>query len=231
MKKESIQNNFETLQFKSKDGLLITADLYSVDQPKNLILLCHRSHCNRGEYRETAPKLNKLGFSCLAIDQRSGMKVFGVVNETSALAKQNGLATGYLDAKQDIEAAINYAYELNGKKPIIILGSSYSASLALLISAKTDKVKAVVVFSPGEYLKDVKLAEEIKTLAKPIFATGAKKEIGEVSKVLRFINSKHITLFKPKVDGFHGSKTLWESVEGHETFWKPLEQFLSKVQN
>jgi len=231
VKKETLQNNFGTLQFKSKDGLLITADFYSLEQSKNLILLCHRSHCNRGEYRETAPKLNKLGFSCLAIDQRSGMKVFGVINETSALAKQSGLATGYLDAKQDIEAAINYAYELNGKKPIIILGSSYSASLALLISAKTDKVKAVVVFSPGEYLKDVKLAEEIKTLAKPIFATGAKKEIGEASKVLRFINSKHITLFKPKVDGFHGSKTLWESVEGHETFWKPLEQFLLKVQN
>jgi alpha-beta hydrolase superfamily lysophospholipase len=231
VKKEALQNNFETLQFKSKDGLLITADFYSVEQSKNLILLCHRSHCNRGEYRETAPKLNKLGFSCLAIDQRSGMKVFGVINETSALAKQNGLATGYLDAKQDIESAVNYAYELNDKRPIIILGSSYSASLALLISTETDRIKAVVVFSPGEYLKDVKLAEEIKSLAKPIFATGARKEIGEASKVLRFVNSKHITLFKPKVDGFHGSKTLWESVEGHETFWASLEPFLSKVQS
>jgi len=231
VKKETLQNNFEALQFKSKDGLLISADFYPVEQSKNLILLCHRSHCNRGEYRETAPKLNKLGFSCLAIDQRSGMNVFGVINETSARAKQNGLATGYLDAKQDIEAAVNYAFELNGKKPIIILGSSYSASLALLISTETDKIKAVIVFSPGEYLKNVKVAEEIRTLARPIFATGAKKEIGQVSKALRFIDSKHITLFKPKVDGFHGSKTLWDSVKGHETFWDALEQFLSKVES
>jgi len=231
MKKELHQTNFETLQFKSKDGLLITADYYSVEQPKNLIVLCHRSNCNRGEYRETAPKLNKLGFSCLAIDQRSGMKAFGVINETSALAKQNGLPTGYLDAKQDIESAVNYAYELNSNKPIIILGSSYSASLALLISTETDKIKAVIAFSPGEYLKGVTLAEEIKSLTKPIFATGARKEIDEVSKVLRFVNSKNMTLFKPKVDGFHGSKTLWESVNGHEFFWESLQQFLSKTQS
>ena len=137
MIKERHQNNFETIQFKSKDGLRITADFYPVEQPKGFILLCHRSHYNRGEYRESAPKLNKLGFSCLAIDQRSGMKVFGVINETSALAKQKGLSTGYLDARQDIEAAVDVAYEMNGNNPIFILGSSYPASLALMISTET----------------------------------------------------------------------------------------------
>ena len=229
MGKELLQNNFETLQFKSKDGLLITADFYSVEHSKGLILLCHRSHCNRGEYKETAPKLNQLGYSCLAIDQRSGMKVFGVINETSALAKQKGLATGYLDAKQDIEAAVDYPYKLNNNAPVIILGSSYSAALALLVATETENVKAIIAFSPGEHLKGLKLAEEIKSLAKPIFVTGAKKEIDEVSEFFRCINSKNITLFRPKVDGFHGSKPLWESVKGHETFWIPLEQFLLKI--
>ncbi len=137
MKKKTARKTFKTIHFPSKDGLRITADVYPVDQPKGLILLCHRSHCNRGEYRETAPKFNTLGFSCLAIDQRSGMKVFGVINETSALAKQKGLGTGYLDAKKDIEAAVSYAFIMNNNKPIIILGSSYSASLALLISKDT----------------------------------------------------------------------------------------------
>jgi len=231
MGKDLQQNNFETLQFKSKDGLLITADFYSVDHPKGIILLCHRSHCNRGEYRETAPKLNKSGFSCLAIDQRSGMKVFGVINETSALAKQKGLSTGYLDAKQDIEAAVDYSYGLNSNQPIIILGSSYSASLALLIATETDKVKAVIAFSPGEFLKGVNLAGEIRSLIKPLFVTGARKEIDVVNDVLRYVNARNLTLFKPKVDGFHGSKTLWESVKGHETFWEPLKRFLSDIQS
>lgn len=229
MKEESRQPNFETLQFESKDGLLITADFYPVKEAKNLILLCHRSHCNRGEYRETAPKLNQLGFSCLAIDQRSGMKVFGVINETAARAKQQRLATGYLDAKQDVESAVSYAYKLNGNKPIIVFGSSYSASLVLLFATETDIIKAVIAFSPGEFLKGVNLAEGIKPLAKPIFVTGARKEIGEVSQVLRLVSPEQVTLFKPKVEGFHGSKTLWESVEGHETYWEALQQFLSRV--
>jgi alpha-beta hydrolase superfamily lysophospholipase len=219
---------FETLELRSKDGLPITADYYAVDHPHNLILLCHRSHCNRGEYRETAPKLNKLGFSCLAIDQRSGMNVFGVINETSTLAKQRKLPTGYLEARPDIEAATEYGYELNGSKPLLILGSSYSASLTLMIATKSDKIKAVVAFSPGEHLKHTNVAEAIKTLAIPVFVTGAKKEIDEVSQVVRFIDPSFVTLFRPESDGFHGSKTLWKSVQGHDTYWQALSQFLSK---
>lgn len=217
----------QQVEFSSLDGLKVTANYYPIVNPKGLILLCHRSHCNRGEYRETAPKFNALGFSCLAIDQRSGMDVFEVVNETATRAKANNLKTGYLDAKPDIQAAINYAYKLNGDKPIIILGSSYSAALALLVAVSNDKVKAVVVFSPGEYLTGLNVAEAIRELDKPIFATSAKKEIQTTTDILRYVDSKNVTQFKPSVDGFHGSKTLWEEAEGYETFWKPLEEFLS----
>lgn len=215
----------KTINFKSRDGLKITADYYKVNNHKGIILLCHRSHCNR----ETAPKFNKLGYSCLAIDQRSGMKVFGEVNETKNRAKENGLPTGYLDAKPDIEAAIDFAFELNNKKQIILLGSSYSASLALLISTKTDKIKATIAFSPGEYLKGINLANEISSIDKPTFVTSPKKEIEQVSEVIKNVNPNFVKHFKPSVEGGHGSKTLWESVEGFETFWKPLEDFVERV--
>lgn len=214
------------ITFKSKDGLVITADLYTVENPKGFIVLCHRSHCNRAEYRETAPKFNQLGYSCLAIDQRSGMKVFGETNETKNRAKEQGLPTGYLDAKPDIESAIDYAYNLNKSKPIILLGSSYSAALALLISVGSKKLKSVITFSPDEHLKQTKVAELLKNSTIPIFATSAKSEINQVTEVLRFVDKKYITHFKPKVEGFHGSKTLWETVKGFETYWKALEVFL-----
>ena len=29
-------------------------------------------------------------------------------------------------------------------------------------------------------------------------------------------------------EGFHGSKTLWESVKGSEVYWKELRDFLNK---
>jgi alpha-beta hydrolase superfamily lysophospholipase len=222
---------YKKIFFNSRDGLKITADFYDISHSKGLILLCHRSHCNRAEYRETAPKLNILGYSCLAIDQRSGMKVFGEVNETKNRAKENGLPTGYLDAKPDIEAAINHSFKLDSQKPIILFGSSYSASLALLISPKKDKVKATIAFSPGEYLKGINLAEQIKSTNKPIFVTSPKKEIQQVIEVVKFVNKKHVTQFKPQIEGFHGSKTLWESVKGHEIYWKALIKFLIKIES
>ena len=220
---------YKKINFNSKDGLTITADLYEVAKPKGFILLCHRSHCNRAEYRETAPRLNELGYACLAIDQRSGMKVFGETNETKDRAKAKGLPTGYLDAKPDVETAIDYAYELNKKKPIILFGSSYSASLALLVSTQTDKVKVTIAYSPGENLKGLNLANEIKTLDKPIYVTSPKVEIKQVSDVVKNVNPKLVEHFKPTVDGFHGSKTLWKEVSGHETYWTSLEKFLKKI--
>ena len=216
------------VNFNSKDGLLIMADYYKVENHKGFIVLCHRSHCNRAEYRETAPKFNELGYSCLAIDQRSGMKVFGETNETKNRAKEQGLPTGYLDAKPDIESAIEYAYNLNGSQPVILLGSSYSSALALLVSATSNIVKSVIAFSPDEHLKKVDLAEQIKEINIPVFATSAKNEIKQVADVLKLVNKKHITHFKPEVEGFHGSKTIWEVIKGHETYWKALEDFLKK---
>ncbi len=214
------------VEFKSKDGLLISADYYEVNRHKGTILLCHRSHCNRAEYRETAPKLNALGYSCLAIDQRSGMKVFGASNETKDRAKAQKLPTGYLDAKPDVEAGIDFAFKLNNNKPIILLGSSYSAALSLLIAPNNTKLKSLIVFSPGEHLKGVTLAEEIKQITIPIFAASAKKEIEETETVLRFIDQQLVTQFKPNEEGFHGSKILWETVKGFETLWKALAVFL-----
>lgn len=218
------------VEFKSKDGLLITADFYEVERHKGVILLCHRSHCNRAEYRETAPKFNQLGYSCLAIDQRSGMKVFGETNETKNRAKALKLPTGYLDAKPDIEAGIDHAYQLNKNQPIILLGSSYSAALALLISTESEKVKATIVCSPGEHLKGVNLAEEIQDIQIPVFATSAKKEIQEVEELLTNVKSIYVYHFKPIEEGFHGSKTLWESVKGYENHWRKLEKFLKSIE-
>lgn len=216
----------QKITFPSKDGLAITADLYEADRPEGFILLCHRSHCNRAEYRETAPRLNELGFSCLAIDQRSGMRVFGETNETKERAKAAGIPTGYLDAKPDIEAAIDHAYRLNGENPIITLGSSYSASLVLLLGAQTDEVQAIVAYSPGEYLKGIDLADALRGIDKPIYVTSPRVEIGQVADVVKDVDPNIVTHFVPTVEGFHGSKTLWREVSGHETYWTSLEKFL-----
>ncbi len=219
----------KTVQFKSKDNLIITADDYSIAGAKDAILLCHRSHFNRGEYREIAPALNELGYSCLAIDQRSGMNVLGVVNETYTLAKKKKLPTGYLEARPDIEAAIDYLYAKNGEKAIIAFGSSYSASLLLLIVKNNPKVKALIAFSPGEYLKKMELGKELAGFATPLFVTSAKKEIKDTNALIKLIDKNYVTQFKPRIEGQHGARALWQKSEGHEAYWSALKDFLSAI--
>lgn len=219
----------EKITFPSKDGLEITADLYKVENPVGMIVLCHRSHCNRAEYRETAPKFNAMGYSCMAIDQRSGMKVFGENNETKNRAKAQRLPTGYLDAKPDIEAAIDFAQKLTGGESIILLGSSYSAALSLLITSERDNLKATLVFSAGEHLRGMDLASTISHIKSPVYASSAKKEIQEVEEVLQLVDDQYVTHFKPDDEGFHGSKILWESVPGFEKHWEQIDNFLSRL--
>lgn len=221
--------DFKTITFPSKDGLTITADLYSIKDSKNFILLCHQAGFSRGEYIEAAKKLNNLGYSCLAIDQRSGKVANNVINETAKLAKEKGLDTNYFDAKPDIDSAIDYAYKLHGNK-IILVGSSYSAALSLLIATTNDKIKAVAAFSPGEYLDGVNLTESILNLNKPTFVTSSKKEIEQVAGIIKSIKSKQVTHFKPEVDGIHGSRALWKKTVGNNTYWKSFIDFLSRVE-
>ena len=213
--------------FPSKDTLLITADYYPVEKPKGYILLCHRSHCNRGEYQYTAPKLNELWFSCLALDQRSGMKIFGHSNETKDRAKIQGLPTGYNDAQPDIEAGIDYLFEL-AKMPIILFGSSYSASLVLILWKQNPKVESIIAFSPWEYLKWVNVTQEIHWIQKPTFVTSAKKEAPAIERLVQGIDKKYLTHYRPMLEGFHGSKALWQEVLWHEEYWGALEKFLAK---
>src|SRR6185436_2534166 len=71
-----VTGKFSSAQLKmtlpSKDEVTITADWYPVNSESLTILLCHQNGFSRGEYTETAKKLNMLGFNCLAIDQRVG---------------------------------------------------------------------------------------------------------------------------------------------------------------
>lgn len=219
---------FGHLEFPSGDGLTITANSYEIIPSDEYILLCHQAGYSRGEYREIAKQLNALGYNCLAIDQRSGKECNAMINETAMRAEQEGKATDYMSAEQDITAAIDYIYHKTNRK-MILWGSSYSASLALKIAKENDKIEAVVAFSPGEYLKDFNLEEAISGLNKPMFVTGAKKEMKNIEKVVSKVNAEHKEIFTPAQDGIHGSSALWDSTPDHAEYWDALKTFLNKT--
>ena len=155
------------------------------------------------------------------------MTMLGYTNETAKRAKRRGLPTGYVDATPDIEAAIAFAFKRNQRRPIVLLGSSYSASLALLLAIGNDKVEKVVAFSPGEYLRNVSVHERMAELSTAAFVTSAKREVTDTRALIRNIPRQHLTHFRPAVDGAHGARCLWSKTEGHATYWAALEKFLA----
>jgi hypothetical protein len=212
--------------FPSRDSLLIFADIYERKDSKPTILLCHQAGFSRGEYRETAFRIGSIGFSSIAIDQRSGNEANNIINKTAQLAKEKELPTEYIDAKQDIEAAIDYLYKLNDNQSIVLVGSSYSASLVLLIGKNNDKVKAVAAFSPGEYIKGINIQDSIIGYDKPIFITSSKTETEASKTLISGIDTVWTNHFQPDFEGIHGSSALWETTEGNEKYWDAFKAFL-----
>lgn len=218
----------QTVTFVTSDGLTITADHYVVDVNYPYILLLHQAGFSRGEYREIAPKLVKLGYNCLAIDQRSGYEVNFVSNVTAARAAEQNLPQAYIDALADIEAAIAFIKK-QSDKPIVLWGSSYSASLALLTAPKELRVGALVLFSPGEYLSNVSVAEWAAKVSVPVFATSSHGECEQVKQVCAGVKSELLTTYCPAKPGEHGSKALWETNPSNGDYWLAISMFFSRL--
>lgn len=221
----------KTIEIKTKDGITITADIYETSKEAPYILLFHQANFSRGEYREIAPKLNKMGFNCIAIDQRSGKAVNGVTNETHLNAKKQHKKTKYPDALTDLETTLEYAQNTLKAKKIILWGSSYSAALVLYLASQ-NKVAGVLSFSPGEYftLKSKKIQDYASQINCPVFITSSKSEEKDWKSIYNEINADKI-FFLPKTAGFHGSKALWESKKGHQEYWKAVKSFLEQFKN
>ncbi len=224
-----------TVTYKSKDGLLITANLYlshKTDAP--FIILFHQAGWSRGEYKEIAPRLNKLGFNTMAVDLRSGGKVNGVINQTHKRAVEQKRGTSYIDAIKDIEASIEYAKKNYAKGKLIIWGSSYSSALVLVVGSKHKKdVDGILSFSPGEYFEKsgktkTYITENAKNITQPVFITSAKRESGNWKNIFAAIHSKKKTSFIPKSEGNHGSRVLWSKFDYSKEYWTAVKSFLNK---
>ncbi len=218
-----------TVTFPSKDNLTITAEWYPVNENMPVMLLCHQNRFSRGEYSETALRLNKFGFNCLAIDQRVGDEVNGVKNQTAMEARNKGLNPKLEDAEQDLVAAVDYLYAKYNKQ-IILVGSSYSASLALKLANGNAKVLAVIAFSPGEYFTDKNFVKKsMKGFSKPLLAVSSRAEAPTVKALIAPAGSVLKTQYVPKDAGDHGSKVLWSTSKGSEEYWVVMMNFLDKL--
>lgn len=226
------QSSAKTVTFKSPDGLTVTADLYMpADKKAPFIILFHQARYSRGEYLEITPKLNALGFNCMVVDQRSGDKVNGVINQTHKKAAAAGMKTKYADALPDLEAALSYV-ETNFKpKKLIVWGSSYSSALVFVLAARhPGEIDGILSFSPGNYfeLDGKSISSYAKDVTCPVFITSAQSERESWQPIYDNLKSTDKTWFLPDVKGFHGSKALWAGNNGNEEYWTAVKRFLKR---
>jgi len=217
--------------FYAEDSLEITADFYQADPFSPYIVFLHQAGSSRGEYNEIAPRFAMMKYSGLAVDLRSGKEINFIQNETAFRAKEMNLPHSMTDARKDVLAAIDYAYMTSGK-PVILFGSSYSATLALEVAKDNPKVSAVVAFSPGEYFNGHSVKNTISGLNKPYFVSGAIKEKPYIEELMiNTISPKGILFFPVEGKGRHGASNLWKSSPDASEYWLSLIVFFRALEN
>jgi dienelactone hydrolase len=216
------------MTFRAGDGLTVFARRYDAQKPRAIVLLFHQAGSSKDEYATIAPRLAAAGYLALAVDARAGGSLFGV-NETAAALTRK---PDYLEAQQDLQAALNWA---EGQKlPVILWGSSYSAALVFpLATANPGEVRAILSFSPGEYFDDKQLVEHAAAeVTVPVFVTSASTpgEIAAARTIVAAVPGGKAQQYVPAA-GVHGSSTLIaaRNAKGAEANWRAVLAFLAKV--
>lgn len=216
--------------FKTADRIPIVGFLYENTKPKAVILLFHQAGSSKYEYDTIGPRLAEMGYTAFAIDQRSGGDALYGDNSTVHIL---GGSKPYIDAKQDLQGAVTWAQKKN--LPIILWGSSYSAALVFLVAAENPTaIRAVMAFSPGEYLDDPNAVKQAASrLRIPVFVTSAKDpgEIAAARAIVAAVPGTDKQQYVPVTAGTHGSSTLIPAKNslGAEENWAEVKTFLHHV--
>jgi dienelactone hydrolase len=234
----------ETITRKTRDGITLTADHVRPPLSKEgegvapwaILVGLHMARSSRGEYRGIAEELSKEGLEVLAVDLRSGAKRYMRTNESAKdFEAQQGRPATFEEAYDDVLVAIAWARELAPGKPVLLCGSSYSASLAMLVAAREpNAVDAVLAFSPGEYFRVWRVGEEAEKITVPVYVTSGTdaKEHGFARMVSEHVKPELLTQWLPPkdVEGMHRVTILAvNESKSREAHWIKLRGFLAKI--
>jgi hypothetical protein len=133
-------------------------------------------------------------------------------------------------AQTRLRAAIAYVRRFN-TLPVILFGSSRSASLCLLESADNPQIKAIVALSPGEYFQPaISMSDVTGKISQPVFICGTQTEYSFLQKMVEKTQAGQVTLFKPeKGKGVHGAAALTGNDVTKDEYWFALLLFFKKL--
>ncbi|MFT4571892.1 MAG: dienelactone hydrolase [Hyphomicrobiaceae bacterium] len=220
----------EPVVFSAADGVRVYADLYRgpLGFRGPLVILYHQAGSNAAEYETIAPRLVQLGATALAVDQRSGGRLFGLGNRTAA---GHGKRADFNEAFADLEAALDWSIQRGAGARLVVWGSSYSAASVFRLAAARPEIDVVLAFSPGEFLgSEHSVAGYARQVRVPTFVTaGEGSELIEARAIFDAVASTDKMFHHPRV-GVHGSSTLRpdRNPAGASENWRAVEEFLLK---
>lgn len=212
----------------AKDKTRVYASYYrAMNNNSKIALLFHQAGSNRMEYEPLLSTMHIAGYDTLTVDQRSGDTRWGADNMT---VKRIGESAEYIDAYADLEVALDYAVKRK-YKTIVVVGSSYSASLAIVLASKNPfKITAVAAFSPGEYFTNKNwIKTSAENLRVPMYVTGATNEKQRVEEVLVKTAGNDVTYYRP-INSVHGASTCRQDMnpEGYKENLQNFSRFIER---
>lgn len=225
----ALATSFEAVAFQAQDGVLVHADLYAskkgFDGP--VMVLFHQAGANAAEYETIAPRLLRLGATVVAVDQRSGGRMFGKNNRT--VAGLMGRTADFNEAFADLQAAVEWVAAQGQPTSVVVWGSSYSAASVFRLASLRPDVDAVLAFSPGEFLGSEHNVGGYAALVKvPTYVTaGEGGEVLEARVIFDAVASAQKTFHRPEA-GVHGASTLRadRNPSGAAQNWVSVQAFL-----
>ncbi len=168
--------------FAAEDGTEVFADLYTTNTDSRwLVVLFHQAGSNAAEYASLAPRVAALEFDVLAVDLRSGGRMWDADNRTAAKFSS---PQPYESSLPDMEAALDWAAAQGKHSRIVAWGSSYSASLTLKLVARPE-IAGMILSSPGEYFPNVSVAGWAKAADRfPVLITASPEEAEDDGKAI-----------------------------------------------
>ncbi|MBZ0212620.1 MAG: alpha/beta hydrolase, partial [Nitrospirae bacterium] len=168
--------------FAANDGSKVFADLYTSNADSRwLVVLFHQAGSNAAEYASIAPRIAALGLDALAVDLRSGGRLWEADNRTAATYES---PQPYEASLPDMEAALDWAAAQGKYSWVVVWGSSYTASLALKLVARPE-IAGMILSSPGEYFPNESVAEWAKAADRfPILITASPEEAEDDEKAI-----------------------------------------------
>jgi hypothetical protein len=116
-------------------------------------------------------------------------------------------------------------------RPVILFGSSWSASLCLIEAAANTQIRAVVALSPGEYFQPgILMSDVVGKISQPVFICGTRAEFSYLQKMVEKRPPEKVTLFQPETGkGIRGTAALAGKDITKDEYWFALMLFFKKL--